>query len=691
MPENEDKRMSELNRPNNRLAGEISPYLLQHAHNPVDWYPWGDEAFARARAEDKAVFLSIGYSPCHWCHVMEKESFEDEEVAAALNKSFVCIKVDREERPDIDAVYMAVCQRLTGGGGWPLSVFMTPEQKPFFAGTYIPKRPRYGQRGLLELLELISRAWQSDREGILAAGEKIAASFTEKEEAGNQPLSRETVETGATQLERMHDLRWGGFSLAPKFPTPHHLLFLMRCHLLGVGSEPLAMVERTLQAMYRGGIFDHIGGGFSRYSTDEKWLAPHFEKMLYDNALLTLAYTEAFQLTGDPLYRGVAEKTLAYVAREMTGPEGGFYSAQDADSEGEEGKYYTFSPEEIIRVLGEAEGRAFCARYDVSEAGNFEGRSIPNLIGRAADLPDAATEAQLSGLYDYRLKRYPLHKDDKALTSWNAMMISAHARAYRVFGRPGYLESAERAHAFIARYLTAPDGSLKVSFRSGQAQGQGLLDDYAFLAWACLELYESTFRLAYLEQALALMERVLDDFSGEGGFYLSPRLPRDDGNARRLLFRPREFYDGATPSGNSAAAWCLARLAALTGEERWQTAAERQLSAFGTWFGEHPAAVTFALTALMQVVYPAQELVCVLAEEAEKTALALRLGSFAHPQAAVLAKAGADQAGIASLAPFAAPYPCPSSGVEYYLCQNRRCEMPSNDFAAIRGKLLGEE
>lgn len=692
MPKSEDKRMSEQSRPSNRLAGEISPYLLQHAHNPVDWHPWGEEAFARARAEDKPVFLSIGYSTCHWCHVMEKESFEDEEAAAALNRSFVCIKVDREERPDIDAVYMAVCQRLTGGGGWPLSVFMTPEQKPFFAATYIPKRPRYGQRGLLELLELISRAWQSDREGIVAAGERIAAAFNDKQTAPGEPaggLSAAAVESGASQLESMHDRRWGGFSLAPKFPTPHHLLFLMRCHLLGVGREPLAMVERTLQAMYRGGIFDHLGGGFSRYSTDEKWLAPHFEKMLYDNALLTLAYTEAFQLTGNPLYRGVAEKTLAYVAREMTGPEGGFYSAQDADSEGEEGKYYTFTPEEIVRVLGEAEGRALCARYDVSEAGNFEGKSIPNLIGGAAKLPDPATEAQLARLYDYRLGRYPLHKDDKALTAWNAMMIAAQAKAYRVYGDPAYLESAERAHAFIGRYLTGADGSLKVSFRSGQAQGQGLLEDYAFLAWACLELYESTFQLPYLEQAQALMERVLEGFSDDGkpeaGFYLSP----SDG--RQLLFRPREFYDGATPSGNSAAAWCLARLAALSGQERWQTAAERQLAAFGPWFGEHPAAVTFALTALMQVVYPSQELVCLLAEESEKAALALRLGSFAHPQAAILAKAAPDQAGIARLAPFAASYPIPASGVEYYLCQNRRCELPGRDFAAIRGKLLGKE
>ncbi len=673
-----------MNTPN-RLIDEISPYLLQHARNPVDWFPWGEEAFAKAKSEDKLVFLSIGYSTCHWCHVMEKESFEDAEVAAALNRSFVCIKVDREERPDIDAVYMAVCQALTGSGGWPLTVFLTPEQTPLFAGTYFPKKERYGQRGLLELLAMISEAWRKDKSGLTASAEQIVTAFSHEEPARPHSLSRTAVVKAKTRLEERHDTRWGGFGDAPKFPTPHNLLFLLRCHQLDLGPQPLVMVERTLRAMYQGGIFDHIGGGFSRYSTDEKWLAPHFEKMLYDNALLTMAYTEAFQITGDPLYQGVVEKTLGYVSREMASPEGGFYSAQDADSEGEEGKFYTFTPDELRRVLGEKDGHALCERYDVTGPGNFEGKSIPNLIGREAALPDSATEAMLEKLYAYRLERYPLHKDDKSLTAWNSLMIAAYAKAYRAFGEPPYLRAAEKAHAFIGRYLTAKDGSLLVSFRSGQSKGQGLLDDYAFLAWACLELYESTFELAYLEQSCALMGRVLNKFSSpSGGLYLAP------GTGRQLIFRSKEYYDGAMPSGNSVAAWCLARLAALTGEERWQVAAERQLAGFGHWFETQSDAVTFAVSALMQVVYPAQELVCVLADEKEKTPLALKLGTFAHLQTSVLVKSASDQETLARLAPFTAAYPIPESGTAYYLCQNRQCDRPTSDFETVLQKLFGK-
>ena len=673
-----------MNKPN-RLINEISPYLLQHAHNPVDWFPWGEEAFAKATSDNKPVFLSIGYSTCHWCHVMEKESFEDADIAAALNRDFVCIKVDREERPDIDAVYMAVCQALTGGGGWPLTVFLTPEQKPFFAGTYFPKEPRYGQRGLLELLGMISDAWKKDKHDLMAAGEQIAALFSHGDATGgSHSLSSRAAEEAHAQLEQRHDSCWGGFGNAPKFPAPHNLLFLLRCHLLGLGSGSLTMVEHTLKAMYQGGLFDHVGGGFSRYSTDERWLAPHFEKMLYDNALLVMAYSEAFQITGNPLYRGVVKKTLGYVGREMTSPEGSFYSAQDADSEGEEGKYYTFTPDEIRKILGEEDGRAFCERYDITGPGNFEGKSIPNLIGREAALPDSATEAMLEKIYAHRLERYPLHKDDKTLTAWNALMTAAYAKAYRTFGEPDYLRAAEKAYSFINRHLTATDGSLLVSFRNGQAKGRGLLDDYAFLAWACLELYESAFQLTYLERACELMSKALDAFSSSsGGLHLSPK------DGKQLLFRPKEHYDGAMPSGNSVAAWCLVRLAALTGEERWQAAAEQQLASFGVWFDTHPSSATFALSALLQVVYPAQELVCVVGDEKEKAPLALKLGSFAHPQTAVLVKAPSDQEGIARIAPFAAAYPIPQRGAVYHLCQNRQCDRPTNDFEVIRQKLLG--
>lgn len=667
----------------NRLINETSPYLLQHACNPVDWFPWGGEAFDRAAAENKPVFLSIGYSTCHWCHVMEKESFEDAEVAAALNRDFICVKVDREERPDVDSVYMAVCQALTGSGGWPLTVFLTPQRKPFLAGTYFPRETRYGRRGLMELLPLVAEAWRKDPESLTASGDRITEFLSGEAQTEPRSLSRAAVEQAAAGFEDRYDPKWGGFGQAPKFPAPHNLLFLLRAHLLGQGRRPLAVVEHSLRAMYQGGLFDHLGGGFSRYSTDEKWLIPHFEKMLYDNALLAMAYAGAFQVTGEPLYRGVAEKTLGYIAREMTSPEGGFYSAQDADSEGHEGLYYAFTPEEINRVLGEKDGRAFCKAYDIAEPGNFEGRSIPNLIGQKAALPDAAMEAQLAKLYGYRLKRYALHKDDKCLTSWNALMIAAYAIAHRAFGAPGHLRAAEAAMAFIDRYLTRADGSLFVSYRNGRSQGMGLLDDYAFLAWAALELYESTFRPAWLERASRLMDKILEDFAAPAaGLYLSPR------NGERLLFRPKEFYDGAMPSDNSVAARSLVRLAALTGKEKWRSAAESQLAAFSQWFESRPEAVSFGLLALMEVVYPNRELVCVLADDEDKAALALKIGALPLPQTAILVKTAREAAELASLAPFTAGYPIPKQGQAYYLCRNHQCEQPTDDFEAIRSKLF---
>ncbi len=666
----------------NHLIQERSPYLLQHAHNPVDWYPWGEEAFGKAKAEQKPIFLSIGYSTCHWCHVMERESFEDHEVAAALNRDFVAIKVDREERPDIDAVYMNVCQMLTGGGGWPLTVFLTPESKPFYAGTYFPKHRRYGQPGLLELLDAIAKAWRADRKSLLESGEKITAALSAEELHGGHALDKAPIHQAVWHLEQSFDKRWGGFGRAPKFPMPHNLIFLLRCHLLGVGERCLEMAEETLRAMYRGGIFDHIGGGFSRYSTDERWLAPHFEKMLYDNALLVTAYTEAYQITGNELYRRIVEKTLEYIRREMTSPEGGFYSAQDADSEGEEGKYYTFTQPEIMEVLGAESGRLFCEGYGITVKGNFEGKSIPNRIGKENALPDSGMEALLSKLYEYRSGRYRLHKDDKILTSWNALMIAAYAKAYAVFGDKGYLDSAQQACRFLTEELTAADGTLLISYRDGKAGGQGLLDDYSFLAWACLELYESTFAAAYLERACELMDQVIVRFGSDtGGFYLSP----EDGES--LILRPKEQYDGAMPCGNSVAAWCLARLSSLTGEARWQEAADCQLSCYGAFFRRQPSSVTFALLALMQAVYPTQELVCVMAQEGEKDALAQKLGKIPHPQTTTLVKSPQDQEALSPMVPFTADYPIPEQGVMYYLCRNRQCETPTTDFEAIHRRL----
>lgn len=665
----------------NRLINETSPYLLQHAYNPVDWFPWGNEAFEKAKLENKPVFLSIGYSSCHWCHVMEEESFEDEEVAEILNRHFVAIKVDKEERPDIDSVYMNVCQALTGSGGWPLTVIMTGEQKPFFAGTYFPKFSKYGYTGLLEILSVIAQKWQNNQTDLLQSGEQISSAISSISDSykTNGAPDETLLPNALRQLESSFDENYGGFGVAPKFPTPHHLLFLLRCHHLGLDSNKnaLAIVEKTLTGMMQGGIFDHIGYGFSRYSTDEKWLAPHFEKMLYDNAFLVMALVECYQVTGNALYQDCVEKTLLYIKEEMTSPQGGFYSAQDADVDGEEGKFYTFSQDEVMSLLSEAEGKAFCARYDITPAGNFGGRNIPNLIGKPADsMFDSQWEPMRKKLLAYRKQRYALHKDDKILTSWNAMMIVAFAKAYQVLGNEEYLETAKKAMGFLQANLMEKDGGLLISFRDGKPKGNGLLDDYAYLAWASLELYRSTFSVEYLEQALRLTKRIVSDFSSDdGGFYLTPE------NGEALLFRPKEFYDGAVPCGNSVAAHVLAQLAALTGEGKWADAAEEQLAAITSQLTNLPTAYTLALTALLQITHPTKELFCVIAP-AEKQAVVRQLASRYLPQLTVLVKTNEeDSARLEKIAPHASAY-AKEEGL-FYLCQGKSCAPPVTDLAKL--------
>ncbi|MCD7948067.1 MAG: thioredoxin domain-containing protein [Oscillospiraceae bacterium] len=670
----------------NRLIHETSPYLLQHAYNPVDWWPWCEEAFAKAKAEDKPVFLSIGYSTCHWCHVMERESFEDTEAARLLNDGFIAVKVDKEERQDIDSVYMGVCQALTGRGGWPLTILMTAEQKPFFAGTYLPKRGRFGQTGLMELLELVRAQWNTDRARLLRYGEQItsAAERAGTAAAASRFDGRQVIALAYAQLRGSFDARYGGFGAAPKFPTPHQLLLLLRGHHLHVGDRALEMAEQTLTAMYRGGIYDHIGGGFSRYSTDRQWLAPHFEKMLYDNALLVMALLECYQVTGTERYRYAAEQTLGYVRREMTGPEGGFYAAQDADSDGEEGKYYTFTRAEILQVLGAQEGEHLCRRYGVTAQGNFEGKNILNLIHDAtAPIPDKGLARQLERLRAYRAGRCPLHTDDKRLTSWNALMIVACAKARRVLGEQVYLDMAEGAYRFLMGHVLSPDGALCVSWRDGRAKGAGLLDDYACLAWASLALYETTFSPDYLRQACRLMERVISRFMrAEGGCCLTPE------GGEELLYRPVEQYDGAIPSGNSVAAWCLTRLAALTGEERWRAAAQRQLESFGGLFQARPTACTFALLALMQEVFPSQQLLCALPDVGEKERFAFAWGRTYHPQTAALVKSPADETTLSALAPFTERYPMKDHPL-FYLCQDQACAAPVATLGEVLDQLPG--
>lgn len=483
--------MNRENRKPNHLIHEKSPYLLQHAYNPVNWYPWSEEAFEKAKAEDKPIFLSIGYSTCHWCHVMAHESFEDEAMAKYLNEHFISIKVDKEERPDIDSIYMAICQAFTGSGGWPTSVFLTSEQKPFFAGTYFPKTPRYGMIGFLSLLEKIHTAWKNNRDQLLESADEVIQSLN-RTDAKTASQDIDLVEVAVRMFKQGFDRKYGGFGSAPKFPTPHNLLFLLAHYERTKEKESLAMAEKTLEQMYRGGIFDHIGYGFSRYSTDRYFLVPHFEKMLYDNALLILAYCKCFELTKNKFYLEVAEKTAQYVLREMTSFDGGFYSAQDADSEGEEGKYYVFSPEEIIKLLGDSLGSSFNEYCNITRAGNFEQKSIPN---RLKDTGIQMSEEQFqecrTKIYEYRKKRYQLHLDDKILCSWNALMIAAMCHLYRVSQKIEYLDAAKKAESFLETNLTKND-TLCVSYREGKQGANGFLDDYAAYVFALLALYEAT-------------------------------------------------------------------------------------------------------------------------------------------------------------------------------------------------------
>ena len=660
----------------NRLQFEQSPYLLQHRENPVDWRPWGSEAFQAAREEDKPVFLSIGYSTCHWCHVMAHESFEDGTVAEAVNRDFIPIKVDREERPDVDAVYMAACVAMTGSGGWPLTVLLTPEQKPFWAGTYLPRQ------ALLSLLQQAARLWREDRDSLLAAGEALTDRLREAEGAGTGFPDRALASLAAGLYARSFDARWGGFGHAPKFPTPHNLIFLLRYARRTGEAQAGAMAEQTLESMYRGGLFDHVGGGFARYSTDEMWLVPHFEKMLYDNALLALAYTEAYQQTRRPLYGEIVRRTLDYVLRELRDPQGGFYCGQDADSEGEEGKYYVFTAGELRDLLGPEDAEAFCRWYGVTEAGNFAGKNILNLIGREQVQREPARIRPLrERVYAYRLERTRLHRDDKVLAAWNGLMIAALARAGLALDEPRYRDAAVGAAAFLKRSLTEETGRLLARWRAGQAAYLGKLDDYAFCAWGLLELYGATFRTAYLAEARDLTARLLEQFfdGKNGGFY--PYAA----DGEQLITRTKETYDGAMPSGNAAAALVLSRLARLTGEARWRTAADLQLGYLAGAAQTYPAGHGFAMLVFLEELWPSAELVCAARTVPEELTAFLREAS--RPELTVLVKTPETAESLEELAPFTEAYPIPETGVRYYLCRNGACARPVDSISEV-GRLL---
>ena len=612
-------------------------------------------------------------STCHWCHVLSHESFEDAGVAALLNKHFICIKVDREERPDIDAVYMAVCQALTGSGGWPLSIFMTPDQKPFYAGTYFPRETRYGRIGMIELLTRIVGQWKNNRTQLLEAGEKITdylQNQAAKQTTAGTPRT-EFLRQAAENFRRSYDESWGGFGSAPKFPMPHNLLFLMRYGRQMQDAEAFRMAEKTLVHMYRGGIFDHLGGGFSRYSTDDRWLIPHFEKMLYDNALLVYAYQTAYELTGNTLYRSVTERVLDYVCHELTDPAGGFYCGQDADSEGEEGKYYGFTPREIQDVLGKEEGRNFCQYFGITKDGNFKGKSIPNLLQNPNFM--TAFEEQKENcrrLYEHRLRRYFLHKDDKILTSWNGLMIAAMARAGRDEYGAHYLEAAKKAQGFLQAHLTDESGRLRIRWRDGEASHEGQLDDYAFYCFGLLELYQTTYQIEYLQECIRLAEQMCEHFEDReaGGFYLYAS------DSEQLISRPKEVYDGALPSGNSVAAYVLGRLTRLTGELRWQETLDRQIAFLAGRLQEYPSGHSFALLAMQEALTPSRELVCVTAD----TRVPDPLETLEVQNLTVLLKTPDNQKRLTEAAPFTADYPIPKAGTLYYLCENGACRAPAD-------------
>lgn len=681
----------------NRLIHEKSPYLLQHAYNPVEWYPWGEEAFAKARSEGKPIFLSIGYSTCHWCHVMEKESFEDQEVATLLNEQYVSIKVDREERPDIDQIYMTVCQALTGQGGWPLTVMMTPNKEPFFAGTYFPKESRHGRPGLMDVLKQIRGKWDEDQQRVSSTGQKIVQALKEHATStrGSGELTEKTLTEAYKQYESTFDARYGGFGQAPKFPSPHNLSFLLRHWKLSGEAKALEMVTKTLDGMYRGGMYDHIGFGFARYSVDQQWLVPHFEKMLYDNALLALIYLDAYQATGEEEYAEVARQIFTYVLRDMTDAEGGFYSAEDADSEGEEGKFYVWRPEEVHAVLGEEDGARFNRIYDIMDYGNFEhSTSIPNLVHKSlsqAAQEEGMTHGELKSfiekcrgkLFDAREKRIHPHKDDKILTAWNGLMIAALARGAVVLDEPMYAEAAAKATRFIQNKLQRADGRLMARYREGDVAFLGYLDDYAFMIWGLLELYEATFELDYLAYALELQQRQIELFWDEtdGAFYFY------GSDSEELFMRPKELYDGAMPSGNSVAALNLLRLSRLTGHEEIMRVADEQMKALGGDAALHPQAHAYLMLAVQFLFGPAQEIVIAAPNREAAEEMVREVRSHYMPNAVVSVVTDEIREKVLSLAPMLADKSVQDGRATAYVCENFACQAPVTSVEELRQQI----
>jgi uncharacterized protein YyaL (SSP411 family) len=679
----------------NRLAGETSPYLLQHKDNPVDWYPWGEEAFARARSEDKPVFLSIGYSSCHWCHVMERESFENEQIATLMNQLFVNIKVDREERPDVDSIYMAAVQAMTGHGGWPMSMFLTPDGKPFYAGTYFPPEDRGGMPAFPHVLQALADAYKNRKDEITGTTDRIVEYLGEQAEARatTDPLTRDLLGEAYRALAPAFDHEQGGFGHAPKFPQPMTYEFLLRYWHATRDPQPLRMVELTLQKMALGGIYDQLGGGFHRYSTDALWLVPHFEKMLYDNAQLASLYLHAHQATGNDLYRRIVEETLRYVEREMLDPAGGFYSAQDADSEGEEGKFFVWTKLEIDLALGPELGRIARACYNVSEAGNFEGR---NILWRPRDSEQVAAELGISveepqrtiaearaKLLAEREKRVAPARDDKALTSWNALMLRAFAEAGAVLDDAHYIEIARRNAEFLLSSLVR-DGRLLRTWKDGRAKLNAYLEDYAYLIDALLALYEATFEQRWLDEAARLAGGMIDLFWDEakGVFYDTGR------DHERLVVRPRDIFDNATPSGGSAAALALLRLAALTGPpqaDEYERYAAASLRSVRDLLASMPSGFAHWLCALDYYLSTPNEIVIIGPRDDPATRALLAVARGRYLPNKVIAGADAPAKGAAS--PLLEGRELVDGRPTAYVCEHYVCQRPVTEPQALAQQL----
>ncbi len=688
----------------NRLINEKSPYLLQHAHNPVNWFPWGDEAFEKAKSEDKPIFLSIGYSTCHWCHVMEKESFEDEDVAKLMNEAFVSIKVDREERPDIDGIYMSVCQMITGGGGWPLTIVMTPDKKPFFTGTYFPKYNRFNRIGMMELVPRLKDVWLTKKDDVLKSANEIALSLNKQSLISDAAEIDDTIlDKAYDDLSKRYDDANGGFGNAPKFPSPHNLLFLLRYWKRKNEPKALEMVKKTLTEMWYGGIYDHIGFGFARYSTDQHWLVPHFEKMLYDQAMLVMAYTETYLATKNDFYKNTAEEILEYVLRDMTHPEGGFYSAEDADSEGEEGKFYLWDTDELRNVLDKNDSDFVIKVFNLAEDGNWideskgimPGTNIFHLKKSSTELADEFNlsetdftnklESIRKKLFDYREKRIHPHKDDKILTDWNGLMISALAKAAQAFNNNNYMETAIKAYSFIEKYLTEQDGKLIHRFRDGESGLPAHIDDYAFIINALIDLYETTFEIKYLKQAIKLNEILMEDFWDQqsSGFYFT------SSTSEELIARQKDVYDGAIPSGNSVALLNLIRLSRFTANIYDEKKASALVKYFSSYISKSPSAFCMFMCGLDFLFSSSTEIVIVTNQNDKLTEDGINfIRSIYNPNKIVILKSNDLNKDFVELLSFTEDMKIIENNTTFYVCRDYSCNQPVNTLGELEKLLL---